>query len=154
MNVFDKEKTARLEQQNKSAVAALALSLVAAGLLCAGSVLFVDIFGRIACQGLATASTAVCGCLWFAKLQAIRQRKRILVLCRKIPGPAVTGLVRSAESQSTTLGRLSFYALELDVEGKRKSFYLYHEVDPALYVGKKLTLCAWEHIILSLEVAV
>ncbi len=152
MNIFDTEKSAFLRKKNEKSIWIIGISLAAAVLLCVLSLCLLDTLGRVPCQLLATAATALLGCICLLQAQEILHRKRIIRLCEKVPGPVFTARVTGAEPHTTTVGKLLFYELRMDVDGRSKTYFLYHEVDPDTFVGKTAAVTAADHLIVSLEV--
>lgn len=154
MNIFDTKKSAFLRKKNEKSLLIIGISLAAAVLLCVLSVCLLDMLGRVPCQLLATAATALFGCISLSQAREILHRKRIICLCEKAPGTIFTAQVIGAAPHTTTVGKLLFYELTMDVDGKRKTYFLYHEVDPNAFVGKTVSVTASDHLLKSVEVAV
>ncbi len=152
MKVFYKEKAEVLRQNNKKSIQKIGISLAVTVLICVLCVCLVGTLGRFLCQVTATVTTSLFGCFCLIQVQVILHRRRIIALCEKAPGPVYTGLVQRAEAHTTTIGKLPFYGLDMDMGGTHKTFFLYCEADPTALVGKTVTFTAWDHILLELEV--
>ncbi len=152
MKLFDKEKAALLRQQNKTALWTVGISLAVTVSVCLACILRVTQWGRPLCQLVATAATAVFGCLSLVQAQNMGHRSRVIALCERMPATVCTGRVLQAASDPTTLGKLRFYGLDMEVDGKRRTFYLYHGEAAGPYVGKTVAVTAADRIIYSVEV--
>ncbi len=152
MILFDEKKAVVLRQKNHKARQLAVASVAAAVVVCGLCLYLLEPLGRALCQLMATAATAVCGCLCLVQVQNIRYRELLLGLCQKTPGPVCTGQVQSVQPFSTTLGRLRFYGVDIAVDGKNKVFYLYWEASADPYLGKTVHFTACDHILLSVEV--
>ncbi len=152
MKIFYKEKAAFLRKNNQRSIQNLCIFLAVTILICVLCVCLVGALGRFLCQLTATVTSSLFGCFCLIQMQVILHRRRVISLCEKTPGPVYTCLVQGAETRTTTIGKLPFYGLDIDVGGTRKTLFLYCEADPTALVGNTVTVTAWNHIILELEV--
>ncbi len=152
MNVFDKEKAALWERQNRKAWGLILAVFLVSAFLCGLCIWLAASVGRLPCQCAATVFTAFFGCLSLVQLQQIRFRKRLLDFCRKDACRRDLAWIQAVEPYTTTIGGLPFVGLELLADGKEMTFFLLAYEDPQSYVGKSVSMTSRDHLIYSMEV--